>query len=84
MLTLSNEPDDGLVITLARVHDVEAHARPVPAGELVRIVGLAVDEADRLALWSVAWHGNEYFCLPGELRPACGHERPYHESLDRQ
>ena len=63
MLTLRNEPDEGEVVTLARVHDVDATAPAIPAGELVRIVGLGVDDAGDVALWSVAWHGNEYWCL---------------------
>jgi hypothetical protein len=74
MLTLVNEPDDGLCVTLARVHDVERHAPPIPVGELVRIVGLIVDGADRLALWSIAWRGSAYYCLPSELRPLHEHE----------
>jgi hypothetical protein len=74
MLTLRNEPDEGDVVTLARVHDVDATAPAIPAGELVRIVGLAVDQAGAVALWSVAWHGNEYWCRPEELRPALVHE----------
>lgn len=78
MLTLANEPDDGVVITTARVPDAQAKAPPIPAGEMVRIVGVAVDGADRLALWSVVWRGNVYFCLPDELRPL--HENELQEA----
>ena len=74
MLTRTNEPDNGVVITLARVHDVEAHAPVIPAGQLVRIVGLAVDEIGEPVLWAIWWRGQEYFCLSEELRPALPHE----------
>jgi hypothetical protein len=68
ILTLSNEPDDGLAVTVTRVQDLAA-------GELVRIVGLGVDEAGDVALWCVVWHGAEYWCRPEELRPARVRER---------
>jgi hypothetical protein len=70
MLTLRNEPDGGPVVTLARVHDTERVAAPIPAGEMVRIVGLAVDDAGDVALWCISWHGAAYWALPDELRPA--------------
>jgi hypothetical protein len=70
MLTILNEPDHGHAVALARIHDIETNARPVPAGEMVRIVGVAVDDTDALALWLVAWHGQCYAALPEELRPA--------------
>jgi len=70
MLTLDNEPADGLVLTMNLVHDVEGVAEPIPAGELVRIVGVAVDDAGNAMLWDVSWNGGRLWALPDELRPA--------------
>jgi hypothetical protein len=69
-LTIQNEPDDGVCITTARIFDMESIAAPIPAGELVRIIGVGVDESGDAALWSIAWNGWAYWCLPDELRPA--------------
>jgi hypothetical protein len=65
-----NEPEHGHAVALARIHDVEMNVQPVPAGEMVRIVGVAVDDGNALALWLIAFRGNCFVALPEELRPA--------------
>jgi hypothetical protein len=70
MLDLNNEPDHGLVVTLARVYNMERVAAPIPVGEVVQIAGLGLDDAGTVALWSICWRGAAYWAAPGELRPA--------------
>jgi hypothetical protein len=70
MLTITNEPDDGRAVALTRLHDIERNAEPVPAGAVVEIIGLGVNDAGDVALWCICWHGAAYWAFPAELRPA--------------
>ena len=79
MLTIQNEREDGMAVTLARVHGAEASVPTIPAGSLVRIIGLAVDAAGSPALWAIDWHGAVYYCLCEELRPALAQELESHQ-----
>ncbi len=68
MMTVDNERPDEMAVTLCRI--LADDLPIIPAGELLRVVGEGLDDADEMFCWAVAWQNNCYFVFPHEVRPA--------------